>query len=410
MSKINNVLKKLFIIILIIVFTIAFNNSYKKLSIDNVAFLIALGIDKSDNNEYTLTFQFTKSISSGESGSSETSPSIIYIMNASSIGNGINLLDSYIGKEINLSHCKLVVISEELAKKGISKEIYTLTNDIELRPSSNIVISKCSAKTYIQNSQPVFENLLPQYYETFPNSSEFTGLTGNATIGDFFNSLVCSSCEPSAILGGLNSEFAYSPTQINSQKNSNVKANASPIENSSNSDNAGLAVFKDDVLVGELNSLETLCYLTIENEVDRFLVSIPNPENSESYIDIYLFPKNKTKIDLKITNGSPYIKLDLDFDGQIYSIDKNTNYLDSTLLDNISTYCSSYLESNISNYLYKTSKNFKSDINGFGFYCRSKFLTLSEFSNYNWKYKYKDSTFDVKVDCEIKSSYLLNQT
>ncbi len=410
MSQISNILKKIFILIIIIVFMIGFSYSYKALSIDNVAFLIALGIDSSDNNNYQFTFQFTKPISSGESGSSEAPPSIDYIVNASSIGSGINLLNAHIGKEINLSHCKLVVISEELARKGIYKEIYTLTNDIELRPSSNIVISKCSANYYITNSKPVFENLLPNYYETFPNSSEFTGYNVKTNIGDFFDSLVCTSREPYAILGGINSESANASTSINSQKDVNEKANSSPVEGNVNSDNSGMAVFKNDVLVGELNSLETLCFLTVQNKVDHFLISVPNPDEKNAYVDIYMTPDIAPKIDVKIVNGTPYIKVKLKFEGNIYSVAKNTNYLDNSILNKLSENCNSYLESNISNCLYKTSKNFKSDINGFGFYARDDFLTLNDYKNYNWNYKYKDAVFDITVESNVKSSFLLNQT
>lgn len=409
MLKINKPFQKIFILILIIVFLIAFSGSYKAFSIDNIAFLIALGVDTSDNNNYQLTFQFTKPATAGESGSSEPSEAITYAVNASSIGNGINILNSYIGKNINLSHCKIVVFSEEIARRGIYDEIYTLTNDIELRPSSNIVISKCTANEYINKSKPTFENLLPNYYETFPNSSQFAGYTTNTTLGEFFNSLVCISCEPYAILGSVNSGSSQAPTTINSQKDANIKADSSPLEGNDISENTGMAVFKNDILVGELNGLETLCFLIIQNKVDEFLVSVPNPREENSYLDIYMYPKANTKVDVSIINGSPYIKLKLKLEGHVYSIGKNTNYLDLNYLNEISSYCESYLESNISNLLYKTSKDFKSDINSFGYSAKSQFLTLKDFEDYSWNYKYKDAVFDIDVQSNVKSSFLLNQ-
>lgn len=245
----NPLLKKLFIIFLIVIFLLAFSSSYTSSSIDNLAIVVAIGVDSSDNNNLKVSFQFTNSSSVSESGSTEKPSSLIYTVDASSITSAINLMNTYTGKELNLSHCKLLVFSEELAAKGISKEIYSLMNDVQIRPSTNIVISKCSAKFYIDNSKPIFENLLTKYYEVFANSSQFTGYTSNATIGNFFNAIICNSCEPSAILGGISSEDTESPTSIDSQEDSSGKSNESPIDGQTIAENSGLAVFKDAKLV-----------------------------------------------------------------------------------------------------------------------------------------------------------------
>ena len=201
----NKIVKRFFIFVLIIILFLAFSSSYTSLSIDNIETVVAIGLDTSTTNNLKVSFQFTNSSSVSESGTTEQSPSMVYSIDASSISSAINLMNAYVGKELSFSHCKLIAISEGLANAGISDEIYTLINDIQIRPTANIVISKCTAKVYIENSKPLFENLLTKYYEVFSNSSKYTGFTVNATIGDFFNSLVCKSCEPYAILGGLNS-------------------------------------------------------------------------------------------------------------------------------------------------------------------------------------------------------------
>ena len=101
-------------------------------------------------------------------------------------------------------------------------------NDNQVRPSTNIVISKCSAKYYIENSKP-FRTSFDKYYEVYNNSSQFTGFTTDASIGEFFNHLNCKNCEAYAILGGINSEQNDTDTSINSQKDSAIKANDSSV-------------------------------------------------------------------------------------------------------------------------------------------------------------------------------------
>lgn len=387
MRKISSIFKKIFVILLIIIFISSFSASYESLNIDNCAFAISIGIDKSTTNKLKVTFEFLSASPSGESVS-ETTP-VLNSVDCSSITNGINLMSAYLEKKVNLSHCKLIIFSAELAKEGICDEIYSLINEVQIRPSANIVVSKCNTQYYIENSLPSLESLIPKYYDVFPSSSKYTGYTCNATIGDFFNALVCNSCSPYAILGNIN-ESSITGTRL--------------------SQNIGLAIFKKDELAGELNSIETICFLSIAKKVDSFLVSIPDPQNSNSKLDIYLTPNNSNKIDVSFVNGSPYIKIKLDFSGKIYSMKQGAEYLNTDVLNSISNSCCNYLENQFYDYLYKTSSDLKSDINEFGLYALSKFPTTTEFDNYNWLDNYKNSVFDVKINTVIDSGFLLTQT
>lgn len=408
MRKIRNIFNKIFILILIIIFVYSFSASYTSLNIDNLAFVVALGIDKSSANKLKVTFEFVKTTPSNEGGS-KTTP-VLNSVECSSITNGLNLMNAYLGKKVNLSHCKLIIFSEELAKDGISDEIYSLVNEVQIRPSANIVVSKCNAKYYIENSVPSLENLIPKYYNIFPQSSEYTGFTCDATIGDFFKALVCNSCAPYAILGGIDTSNQNSQSESQLPNDSTIKSNESPINGTRPSQNIGVAVFKDDKLTGELNAIETICFLNIKKSVDSFLVSFPDPQDPNSKIDIYLTPDSTHDIDVKIVNGSPYIKLNFDFSGKIYSMTKGSEYLNQEVLDSISTACNNYLEEQFTNYLYKTSASFNSDINGFGVYALSQFKTSTEYDNYNWLANYKNSCFDVDINTVMDSGFLLTQT
>lgn len=371
---------------------------------DNLAYVLAIGIDKSDDNNLQVSFQFSTTTQATESGSTEKTPTVMNSVTASSLSTAINLMNSYMGKELNMSHCKVIIFSEELAAEGISDEIYTLINDTQIRPSANIVISKCTAKYYMEKTSPELENLIAKYYEIFTNSSKYTGFKPDATIGDFFNALICKTCEPYAILGGLTTENSTN------QENYNIKANQTPIEGEDGSESVGIAAFKDDKLVGELSALETISFLTVRNKVDRFLISVPNPEDSNQYLDIYLTPIGSTTVNIDTSTSSPYIKVKAEFSGRIYSMSDHAKYLEPNVLNTISESCNKYLESVFSDYLYKTSKEFKSDINGFGKYILSNFFTTQEFVDYNWLENYQNSFFEVDIDTSVKSGMLITET
>lgn len=406
----NHLIRNIFILILIIIFIMAFSSSYSSLNIDNLAHVLAIGIDTSDDNKLEVSFQFSTPVSASESGSSQKSTAFINTVTASSLSNAINLVNGYLGKQINMSHCKAIIFSEDLAMQGISDEIYTLINDTQVRPSSNIVISKCTAKYYLEETKPQLENLISKYYEIFATPSQYTGYMPDATIGNFFNSLICKTCEPYAILGGVNAGVPKNNNEIDSQKDYTIKANNSSIQGENGAENIGVAVFKGDKLVGELDALETISFLNIRNDLDRFLISVPDPLNNNHYLDIYLTPVHSTSINIDTTNQSPYIKIKLEFSGRIYSMTENSKYLSSEVLDSISNSCNSYLESVFADYLYKTSKDLKSDINGFGKYTLKNFITTEQYEDYNWPENYKNSFFDVEVNTSVKSGMLITET
>ncbi len=406
----KHLLKVVCFVIIFVILTVSFSNSYTRVNLDNIAVVVAMGIDKGENNKLKVCFQFTNPSSISESGSSETASTILKSVDASSISSAINSMNSYLGKELTLAHCKLVVFSEELAKEGISDIIYTLMNDAQTRPSCNIVISKCTAEHYINNSKPFLEPLISKYYELFISSNQFTGYTSNATLGKFFDNMICQSCDPYAILGGINLQLPDSSQDALTNKETSDKSNSASLSGNTVSENVGLAVFREGALVGELNAIETLAFMCIGNEVKGFLISVPNPQVENQNVDVYLTPKANTKIDVSLVNGSPYITVDCKYCGQIYSMTNDSNYLDSEILSRISESCNRYLEYIFTEYLYKTAKEYKSDINAIGKNSLKLFSTIDEYETYGWREHYQDSFFDVSAQVNVRSSSLLSDS
>ena len=210
--------------------------------------------------------------------------------------------------------------------------------------------------------------------------------------------------------GGVNTNSSDASTSNNSSDVSDIKSTDNSISASRGSENIGVAVFKKDKLVGELTALETLCLSIIKGEVESFLISIQDPQNPEEKVDLMLYAQKNPKIKVDIVNNTPYITTNLKFTGKIYSMKDNLKYLDSSVLDELSKGANKYLEDILINYLYKTSVQFKSDINGFGKYCLSNFLTIPEFENFDWKNNYTNSAFKVSVNTQIESGFLITET
>ena len=291
---------------------------------------------------------------------------------------------------------------------GISDEIYTLTNDPHVRPSTNIIVSKNKAHDYLESTESPLENLITKHYEIFPNSSKYTGYVYDATLSGFLNDLVSPTSEPVAILGGINSN-----TEVNNDNATNVtnmKSTDTSFVGGNKTENFGIAVFKDDKLVGELTALETLCLSILQKKVNSFLIQVPDSENPNEDVDLVLYPSYKKNPEVKIVNGSPYITVDIYFIGRIYSMKADSKYVDDKVLEDLSSEANAYLEQIFRDYLYRTSTELRADINDFGKYALKNFLTIQDSENYDWQANFVNSVFKVNIDVSIKSGYIVTET
>lgn len=429
-------LKFFSILVISIIFIYAFSASYTSDSIDNISYVIALAIDLAEDGEnLQVTFEFMDTSSFSSEQSSETSKAIIDTVNAKSINSALNLLNAYIGKEVNLSHCKVVVFSDVIASKGIYSEVTELINNIQVRPSTNIIICKGNAMEYIQKSTSELEKILTKYYDIFPNSSEYTGYTSNIMIGEFYNYLTTKECGNLAILGGLNPEITPKDSTSSSNSGSSngdsssnssdkkeeqstkpknvpiseIISGNSPFVGERGTEDIGLAVIKDGKYIADLSAADTLCHTLITGEVNSFLLSIDNSDIYEKYIDIALYENTSPHISVDISNDVPNIHINIQLIGRIVGIKNDITYSEEqhTLdLQKISNAVSSDLKQYMTNYLNKTSSEFKCDIDYFYNHAKRNFLTLQDWTNYDWSTKYEKSVFDISIDSRVYYSLL----
>lgn len=404
----------LFLIFSILLFSLS--GCYNEYNIDHLAYAVALGIDFGENNKLKISFQLSipggESSSSGSSSSSQSDSSVINSVECSSIDSGINLLNSYISKEVNLSHCKVIVFSEEFAYSGLSESIHTLMNNVQVRPDCNIIISRCSAEYFLTNSKPVLEKLAARYYEVAPSSSDYTGYTENITLSKFFSDLKDTSAQCYAILGGVHEDSTkdINSTKSPTEKDSDNKANETLTDSKTTIENMGLAVFFSDKLVGELTGIESVCHQIITNKLNTCNISIANPFEEGKTLSLRIRLSNKTKNNVKLTSSGPYISSKISVEARILTMDENMQYLNPKNIEILEKYINSYLEAQLYQYLYKVSKEYNSDIDAFGKYALKNFKTWNDWINYSWLENFKDSFFNVSVETKVKSGFIIMET
>ena len=429
----TDIVKKIFIVAIIISLLSGFNQySNSAQNIDDLSYAVAIGVDVGETAKYRISLQLTTmessatesaiSESSGSSEGSEASSNpvgssgstasnyIIQTMETDSIDSALNIANSYINKTINLSHCKILLVSENIAKQGVEPLVNSLINKVETRPDCSIIVSKIPENEFNNGKKPKIEELISKYYDVASNLETGRGYSETIKLNEFYLTLNDTFYQPYASLG----------TTYNTTKNTNNKNVSSDLDTQSktlvtNSEKEsvevmGLAVFKKDKLVGSLNANQTLSHQLITNKLDFSTINIISPFNPNETLDIYISTFKKPNIKVDISNGSPFVQIDLFVAARIVSFNSyEINLLTEEKLNLMQDTVKRHLENLIYDYLNTTSKELKSDISGIGRYAAKNFRTINDWNNYNWLENYQNCTFKVNVDTSIKTGNLLTQ-
>ena len=124
--------KKICLSCILIVMLFSLTGCYNNVDMDKYFYIVGLGLDTSETGLIKVSIQIANTLVSGSdnsssnSGNSDSGQYRIYSVESETIDSAISILNNYLNKKINLSHCTVLVISEELCKQRY-KRIYIYT-------------------------------------------------------------------------------------------------------------------------------------------------------------------------------------------------------------------------------------------------------------------------------------------
>lgn len=406
-----------------------FSNSSSSKKLDNMAYIVAVGIEKGSVEKYKITFELStvkssssdsskdskenNSKSSGDSSSesNNSSPFTTYCVECDSVDTGISLLNTYVNKHINLSHCKIIVISEDLAREGVRSIVYNFVNKIEIRPDCNIIISQTPGDEFPKDKKPALEDVISQYYEISSNTDDNdTDYTKIVTLNEFYSALEDPLTQPYAALGIINN----ANSSVENSNNNDIEIDKSVGSITSKDEKylaqlIGICVFNNNKMVGTLSSIETVCHLALIDMLKQSTISIPSPFGENDKINLFISVNKSPKIKVYIDKNStiPFVKINLNIIGRLISFNNTEKAIEQDMISQMENKSNEYLTKQMYDYLYKTSKDFKSDISGIGINAGINFSTYQGLEKYNWLKNYENCIFDVNVQTSIRSGYFL---
>lgn len=139
----------------------AVTGCWDRREVNDIAIVIAMGIDKEANGQYRLSVQvpLVSSLGGPGGGGGGTSGDKSYYVDSAvgpTIRDANNKIQSRMSRHLFYAHHRIVIIGEQLAKEGFSKPLDTISRFPENRLTAYIVMTKGRAVSLLQ-AQPQFE-------------------------------------------------------------------------------------------------------------------------------------------------------------------------------------------------------------------------------------------------------------
>ena len=397
---------------------------FDRRELDDLAYPIAIGLDKGDNNFLKLTLQLAvpTAIGTGEGGGGAGGSESISVttVETPSIYSGLNMINTYLSKQINLSHAKVLVFSEDLAREGMNKYINAILRSREFRPNAFVLVARgkgAMAEKYIRSVKPELEANPAKYYELVLRAYRYTGFTADAQLVNFHHRMTSYDIQPVAVLAGVGTfeslgeidaeESTFREKEREYPFEGDFKAGDMPKVGEVKSETMGLAVFKGARMVGEIDGEETIYYLMVSGEFGYTYMTLPDPINKDTFVILSVKQSRPPVKKVKMEGDKPVVSVKVKLEADILSIQSGINYESTDKVSVMEESAEEFIKSGIQRYLKRTAEELNSDMCGIGTNMKGKFLTWSDWEKFDWKSKYKDSTFDVSVDLKIRRPGLL---
>ena len=409
------------IVIMLAVICPALASCYDAREVDDMGFVIALGLDKGKTNALRMTLQVAKPTAGanggGGGGKEGELPYTQFTVEAPAIYSGLNMINTFASKQISLNHIKVVVFSSELAREGLGPYLHALVRGREFRPNMPIVVARNTAEEYLQSVDPQLVLNASKYYELVYQGYRYTGLIPKVEFHNFYLAAKSICMNPVAILGGAakfrsSEEFdiensTYLEHGRSAPFEGDFLAGDIPAIGGARAENIGLAVFDGDRMVGELDGTDTTAHLLCTGDYEHSYWTVPDPLAEGYYVLIDIKQGRKPIKQVEIVDGNPVIHIFLNLEGNLLSVQSNVDYESGENSLILESAVEDFVKKEVGSYLDKTIREFKSDICGFGMHARGLFTTWAEWEAYQWNSKYKDASYTLSVNFKIRRPGLI---
>jgi spore germination protein KC len=334
---------------------------WDRIELNDVSIVTGLAVDKGENSKYRLTIeivnatQFSKNQMGGPAA-----PALTYSLEGNTISELLHKMNIGITRKLIFSHTRVIYISEKIAKEGMIQFIDFLDRSGQFRNDFNIMVTKGEkAEAFVKVTYPIQKVPSLKVHKQTQSFNEVWGGDPGVRLTDFISALTSKGRNP------VSSTLVIKGDPEKGEKSeNNMKTSVDTLVEMD-----GMAVFRDDRLIGYLSVDETRNYYWTQ-KLQTTSMSVPcsdeekKPED-ESYIAVVV-SETYTKLKVDYVNGKPVLKVKINGETRIEAAQCMN---DLTKIDTYADFekkINRYVANDIQETIKKVQAEFGVDIFGFG--------------------------------------------
>lgn len=409
--------RHLTLIVLIITLSLCLTGCNGARETDEIGYVIGIGLDKAtEDGMLNITYQIAipRALGSSEGGGKGDEAITTITLTAPSLAEARNLITTTLARSPNLSHNKVFIIGEDLARQGVADILAPAQRFREFRGSMYVmIVNNGTAQGFMEELRPTIELLPSKYIETMMLTNEESGYYPQSFLHDFYTRLKESSGAPYAALISSNSMRGKDKSEGSrapGEKAKEYTAGNIPMFGKSTPTNvAGTAIFKNDKMVGTLTTEETRMFAILRGKLSRGFLVLSDPIVPKKSVHVSLRLGRSPQIQTSLLDGHATIKVDILLEGEISAIASGINYEQDEYRHQLEDHVSTIVQQEITKMLSKTQR-LGSDVVGFGYHFRPLFPTYQDWLEISWDDMYSQADIFVKVSTRFRRSGLMRLT
>ena len=389
-----------------------FTGCFDAWEVTEMAYVYSIGIEKGVTDKLRMTIQVPSmkggkgggESGGGEGGQKQSDIETITI-DCPTFYSGVNMVNSFLSRQLNYMHAKYLVFSESLAREGIDTYITALVRGRQIRRQMNIIVTKGSASEFLKEHTTAVSSSLSKKQQNMIDQGGNTGFFSETTYGDMINVSKASYSQAIAILAAVNDDSRFKDGEGKGdtpfKTSGDYYAGELVRKGGSKVEFLGTAVFDGGKMVGELNGDETRTLLMLRGEFERGFFAVEDPKKSDTTITLDVRMQKKPNVKVQFQDGEPIIDVKVFLEGDILGIQSTVDYEGKELKPLIENEFKRLMKEQIDKTI-KKCQNLNSDVFKFGTVAAMHFLTIEEWEKYDWFEKFKYAQVNTQVNFKIR--------
>lgn len=358
--------------------------------LDELGISVAMGIDKV-GGQYQVTAQVVQpgEVAQKKTSNGASTPVTLFDATGQTIYEAIRKMTTVSPRKIYGSHLRVAVFGEQLAREGIGEALDLLSRDYELRTDFYLLVARgTTAATALSILTPLEKVPANKIYQSI-ETSEKVWSTVAVTLDEFIADYVSDGKAP--VLSGIrvkgNDELGRSMENIER------------IRPASELQNAGLAAFRKDRLIGWLSEEESIAYNYILNNIKSTVHHVACPQGGNIALDVI---RSDAELKGYMKNRRPHIDVELRLEENVGEVECRIDLTREESIKELERRTQQSLRRMLDHAVKQAQSKHKADIFGFGDAIhRSDPKAWKTFKS-DWERHFEDAVVNVRVKVKIK--------